>query len=38
MSESPRIRIASNGLPVVSGRGRVITPEMVKDAQEDDVA
>jgi hypothetical protein len=37
-SEPPRIRTASNGLPVVLGRGRAITPKMVKDAQEDDVA
>jgi hypothetical protein len=37
-SRSPRIRIASNGLPVISANGRVITSEMVKAAQEDDVA
>jgi len=37
-SVSPRIRIASNGLPVFSARGRVITSEMVKAAQEDEIA
>jgi len=35
---SERIRIAANGLPVFGSRGRVITPEMVKEAQEDEVA
>lgn len=35
---SSRIRIASNGLPVFSARGRAITSEMVKDAQEDEIA
>jgi hypothetical protein len=33
-----RIRIASNGLPIISARGRVITSEMVKAAQEDEIA
>jgi hypothetical protein len=37
-SGSQRIRIASNGLPVISANGRVITSEMVKAAQEDEVA
>jgi hypothetical protein len=37
-SGSPGIETAPNGFPVFSDRGRVITPEMVKDAQEDDVA
>jgi hypothetical protein len=32
---SSRIKIAPNGLPVFSS-GRVITPEMVKEAQEDE--
>jgi len=35
---SRRIRIAANGLPVFSSNGRVITSEMVKAAQEDDIA
>jgi len=37
-SRSTRVRIASNGLPVISSHGRVITSEMVKAAQEDEVA
>jgi macrodomain Ter protein organizer (MatP/YcbG family) len=32
------IKTAPNGLPVFASRGRVLTSEMVKDAQEDDVA
>jgi hypothetical protein len=36
--DSLGIKIAPNGLPVFASRGRVITPEMVKDAQEDDFA
>jgi hypothetical protein len=36
-SGSPRIRMASNGLPVFAARGRVITSEMVKAAQEDEI-
>jgi hypothetical protein len=35
-SESPRIKTAPNGLRVFASRGRVITPEMVKAAQEDE--
>jgi hypothetical protein len=37
-SGSPRMRIGSNGLPVFAARGRVITTEMVKAAQEDEIA
>ena len=37
-SGSPRIRIGENGLPVFAARGRVITSEMVKAAQEDEIA
>lgn len=32
------IRILPNGLPVFRSRGRKLTPEMVREAQEDDVA
>jgi hypothetical protein len=32
------IRRSPNGLPLLSRTGRVITPQMVKDAQEDEVA
>jgi hypothetical protein len=35
---SPRLKKASNGLLIVASRGEVITPEMVKDAQEDEIA
>lgn len=38
VTRSPRIRIAANGLPVISANGRVITSEMVKEAQEDEIA
>jgi hypothetical protein len=37
-SGSSRIRIAPNGLPVFASRGRKITLEMVKEAQEDEIA
>jgi hypothetical protein len=33
---SPRLKRAPNGLLIVRSRGRVITPEMVKAAQEDE--
>jgi hypothetical protein len=36
-SGASRVRIASNGLPVFSSRGKVITSEMVKAAQEDEI-
>lgn len=32
-----RIETAPNGLPVFQSRGRVLTDEMVKSAQEDDL-
>jgi hypothetical protein len=35
--ESHGIKIAPNGLPVFASRGRVITSEMVKAAQEDEI-
>jgi hypothetical protein len=31
-----RIETAPNGLPVIRSVGRTLTPEMVKEAQEDD--
>jgi hypothetical protein len=31
-----RIETAASGLPIVRSRGRRLTPEMVKEAQEDD--
>lgn len=34
--EGARIETAANGLPVIRSSGRVLTPEMVKAAQEDD--
>jgi hypothetical protein len=36
-SDSHGIKIAPNGLPVFASRGRVITSEMVKAAQEDEI-
>ena len=36
-SLSPRLKRAPNGLLIVRSRGGVITPEMVKDAQEDEI-
>ena len=36
-SGSSEIKIAPNGLPVFASRGRVITPEMVKATQEDEI-
>ena len=36
--DSRGIKAAPNGLPVFASRGRVITSEMVKAAQEDDIA
>jgi hypothetical protein len=36
-SGSSRIKIAANGLPVFAARGRVITSEMVKATQEDEI-
>jgi hypothetical protein len=36
-AHSDRIGLAPNGLPVFKSRGRVITSEMVKAAQEDDI-
>jgi hypothetical protein len=33
----PGIKTAPNGLRIFAARGRVITPEMVKDAQEDEI-
>jgi len=36
-SDSSGIKIAANGLPVFASRGRVITSEMVKAAQEDEI-
>ena len=35
--ESVRIETAPNGLPVIRSSGRKLTPEMVKEAQEDDL-
>jgi len=37
-SDPPRIKTAPNGLKVLATRGRVITPEMVKEAEEDEFA
>jgi hypothetical protein len=37
-SPSPRLKRAPNGLLIFAPRGRVITSEMVKSAQEDEVA
>jgi hypothetical protein len=36
-SGSPRMKTLPNGLYVFAARGRVITSEMVKDAQEDEI-
>ena len=36
VSTSPRLKMGPNGLLVKTGTGRVITPEMVKEASEDD--
>jgi len=36
-SDSSGIKIAANGLPVFASRGRVITSDMVKAAQEDEI-
>ena len=35
-SQFPDIRIAEDGFPVFRSRGRVLTSEMVREAQEDD--
>lgn len=35
-SGSPRIKTLPNGLKVIAARGRIITSEMVKAAQEDE--
>jgi hypothetical protein len=35
-SDSRRIKIAPNGLPVLAADGRVITSEMVREALEDE--
>jgi hypothetical protein len=32
-----KIETAENGLPIIRAAGRRLTPEMVKDAQEDDI-
>jgi hypothetical protein len=37
MSGSARMKTLPNGLRVFAARGRVITPEMVKAAQEDEI-
>jgi predicted DNA-binding ribbon-helix-helix protein len=37
-SDSSRIKTLPNGLRVFASRGRVITPEMVKATQEDEIA
>jgi hypothetical protein len=37
-SSSPRLIRAPNGLLIFAPRGRVITPEMVKAAQEEEIA
>jgi hypothetical protein len=34
---SPALKIAPNGLLVIASRGRVITPEMIKQVEEDDL-
>ena len=36
-SNSSRIKTAPNGLRVFASRGRILTPEMVKAAQEDEI-
>lgn len=36
-SEAVRIETAPNGLPVIRSSGRKLTPEIVKEAQEDDL-
>jgi hypothetical protein len=36
-ARKPAFKIGAHGLPVFSDRGRTITPQMVKDAQEDEV-
>jgi predicted transcriptional regulator len=36
-SSSPRLKTAPNGLRVFASRGRVLTSEMVKAAQEDEI-
>jgi macrodomain Ter protein organizer (MatP/YcbG family) len=37
-SNSSRIKTAPNGLKVIAANGRVITPEMIKQAEEDEFA
>ncbi|MDR3752579.1 MAG: hypothetical protein P4K93_17330 [Terracidiphilus sp.] len=36
-SERVRIETAPNGLPIIRSGGRKLTPEIVKEAQEDDL-
>ena len=36
-SPSPRLKVAPNGLLIFPASGRVITSEMVKEAQEDEI-
>jgi hypothetical protein len=36
-AEEARIETARNGLPIIRSYGRKLTPEMVKEAQEDDL-
>ena len=36
-ASSPQLKTAPNGLLLFPARGRVITPEMVKEAQEDEI-
>jgi hypothetical protein len=38
VAPSPQLVRAQNGLLIFAPRGRSITPEMVKDAQEDEIA
>jgi len=38
VSPSSQLKTARNGLRIFPSRGRTITPEMVRDAQEDSVA
>jgi predicted DNA-binding ribbon-helix-helix protein len=38
MTATSRVKTARNGLRVLASRGRVITSEMVKAAQEDEIA
>ncbi len=37
-SGSPRVKTLPNGLKVFAANGRVITPEMIKQAEEDEFA